>query len=830
MEYTTNNEIKELQIIRERIHRLGIQQQREAIRKASPYSDRITAHIRTYDELRFYCSLNLQECAVTRPALVKTVDPSLWISSEGCTNLDLMQKGNAPYSFDAPEGKIELHHIGQAYTAPFAELTVEEHQSNGHLLHFSYEQSWRNNESLERSFYTERTIYWKNRVNQETVIADFKFDTPKYDPVRKSQEYCAELRKVCEEIYEQCPPDDLEYLSDLANSYALMQRVGATTMREFLQNSRDAFQTDVSCPACKSGDYVLFGTYQGPGEKVQRYKCKSCGKVFAPLNRSLVSGSAFSYRDWIKFIDCLYNGYTVKQIAHACDISERTAHNNRIKLFYALKLLNDRVALQGNIVLDETYVPVSFKGNHSKDDDFVMPRSSYKRGGENHAKGITDNLACIVCAVDDSGNSVAKVAGTGNVSAAKLKYVLKEHLGDNIFCLYSDKSNAIKSFAESNGYEIKQEKLLRKGAKRTTGIVFNRDTFVINRYLQIINSYHSRLKKFLTRFSGISTKYLSGYLYLFAWKERNKDREPVEAYKELLYILTEPNNYQTVTDILNNGYLPDAIKINETYRKTPFPNLERDLAIYERYANGETMVSIAADYGWTKQYVSQIIQALRQHGYALKTKKDIEHRQIRRSTPQSHLTKSALGNMIRDYQIYSAKIEWTGSAAEFEQAMAAKYGLSQSSIKNVISRMKRILRLKEEVYIYENVSYRSLEDVYRRVYSEYLHMQAENPNTSTNSCVETIAANHGFSPQNIYRIIHIMSTENATEYFKRKRKLSPAEVYNRDRAIFIDYLRWPGERTDFCRHAAEKYNLSYNYVYAILKYCLYADPQRFNMV
>ena len=829
MDYNTNNEIKELQIIRERIHRLGIQQQREDIRKASPYSDNITAHIRTYDELRLYCSLSLQECAVTRPALIKDIDPSLWISSEGCTNLDLMQKGNAPYSFDAPEGKIELHHIGQAYTAPFAELTVEEHQANGHILHFSYEQSWRNNESLERSFYAERSAYWKNRASQETVALDFEFEIPKSTSVRKSQEYCAELRKVCEEIYEQCPAEDLEYLSDLANSYALMQRVGATTMREFLQNSRDAFQTDVQCPVCKAVDHVLFGTYQGPGEKVQRYKCKACGKVFAPLYRSLVSGSAFSYRDWIKFIDCLYNGYTTKQIASACEISERTAHNNRIKLFYALKLLNDKVTLKGNVVLDETYIPVNFKGNHSKDDDFVMPRAAYKRGGENHAKGITDNLACIVCAVDDNGNSVAKVAGTGNVSAAKLKYVLKEHLGDNIFCLYSDKSTAIKSFAESNGYEIKQEKLLRKGAKKASGIVFNQDTFVINRYLQIINSYHSRLKKFLNRFSGISTKYLSGYLYLFAWKERNKDREPVEAYKDLLYILTEPNNYQTADDILNNGHLPDAIKINETYRKTPFPNLERDLKIYERYANGETMVSIAADYGWTKQYVSQIIQALRQHGYAHKTKKDIERSQTRKVTPQGHISKSALDNMIRDYQIYSAKQDWKGSATEFNKAMAEKYGISEARVKNTVSTMKRILRLKEEVYIYENISYRSLEDVYRNIYADYLREQAENPDSSVNAIMESLAAKHGFSPQNIYRIIHIMTTEDTAKYFKEKRKLTPAETYNRDKAIFIDYLRWPGERTDFCRYAAEKYHLSYYYVYVILKYCLYADPQRFNM-
>ena len=37
-----------------------------------------------------------------------------------------------------------------------------------------------------------------------------------------------------------------------------------------------------------------------------------------------------------------------------------------------------------DVVLDETYLPVSYKGNHSKQMDFVMPRAANERGGENH--------------------------------------------------------------------------------------------------------------------------------------------------------------------------------------------------------------------------------------------------------------------------------------------------------------------------------------------------------------------------------------------------------------------------------------------------------------
>lgn len=825
----SSKDITKLRSVKEQIHRLGVQQQREEISRVSPYSVDITSHIHIYKELRLYYSLQLQESYITRPCLVKDIDFDLWISAEKCTNLELMQKGKSPYAFDAPEGRIELHHIGQDYNAPFVELTLEEHNDNSQLLHYSRKESWRSNKALSSAFETERISYWKRRAKRDYTIAELPSAELAEVHYKKQQEYTAELRETCEEIYRQCDAEDLDYLSDLAKSYAMMQRVGASTMSEFISNVREARQTAIQCPSCKASDYILSGAYQAQGEKVQRYKCKACNKVFTLNKQSLVSGSSFSFRDWIKFIDCLYNGYTLEQIARSCDISTRTAHDNRTRLFYALKLLNDKVRLQGNVVIDETYIPVSFKGNHSKQDDFIMPRESYKRGGENHKKGITDNHVCIVCAVDDNGSSIAKVAGTGNTSAVKLKYVLQDHFGEEVFCLYSDKSNAIKRFAEVCNYEIKQEKLLRKGTKKAANVEFNRDTFIINRYLQIINSYHSRLKKFLNRFSGISTKYLSGYLYLFAWKERNKEREPAEAYKELLAVLAEPNNYISVEDILKEGHLPDAVEISNTYRKKPYVPTDRDREIYRRYAAGETMTSIGASYGMTKQAVSLIIDIWRKNGLAYPTEKEKQKQHVRQETPHGHIPIGAFRNMVRDFEIYEAKQHWTGDADTFDQMMMDKYGVSKSKVKNSISIIKRILRLKEEVLISENVTYRSQEEVYRSIYEEYQLVKKENPNRSNASCMESLAEKYGFTIQNIDRIIKIMETEIPEEYFSKKRKLTKTETFNRDKALFIEYLKWPRERKDFCRYAEKKYGLSYSYVYAILKYCLYANPKRYYM-
>lgn len=499
--------IEELKTIKTRIQTLDLKYQKEKLDQISPYSSDITSFIRTSDELKLYVSLQLRESYLTRPALVADIDPELWIESEKATNLELMEKGRAPYAYDAPEGRIELHHIGQDYSAPFAELTQEQHEQRSRLLHSSGEPSWRNQKKLERAFQAERTSYWIKRSQGENTIDEYPVLADSEGTVSPRQDYQSALREICEEIYRQSEAEDLDYLADLAKSYATTRRIGAATIGEFLKNEREVQQQDVRCTACTASDYVHYGTYQSQGERVQRYKCRKCGKLFTATQKTLFSGSSFSFRDWIKFIDCLYHGFTLGQIAKTCDISEHTALENRTKLFYALKLLNDQVALQGNIAIDETYVPVSFKGNHSAEDSFVMPRKPHKRGSEIHEAGIGKDHACIVCAINDTGNSVCKVAGTGNPSAAKLKYVLQPHMGEDIVCLYSDKSRVIKSFATKNGYEIKQEKQLRKGTKIVANVTFTRETRVINRYIQIANSYHSRLKRFLRRFSGISTKY-----------------------------------------------------------------------------------------------------------------------------------------------------------------------------------------------------------------------------------------------------------------------------------------------------------------------------------
>ena len=822
-------DIDELKAIRKKICTLDQNHQQKELKKVSPYSEDITSHIQSCDELKFYISLHLQESYVTRPALVADVDPELWIESEKATNLELMMKGRPPYAFDAPEGKFELHHIGQGYSSPFVELTQEEHNQKSHILHTSDDPSWRNNKKQENAFNAERTAYWIKRSQGECIIAELPENAVPEVSGDSRQDYLEELRKICEEIYKQSEIDDLDYLADLAKSYAMMHRIGALSMGEFLKNERLEQNKDICCTSCSASNYVHFGTYHSQGEYVQRYKCKTCGKVFTATAQTLLSGSSFSFRDWIKFIDCLYNGFNLGQIAKTCGVSEHTVMENRTKLFYALKILNDQVILEGNVAIDEKFEYVSYKGNHSKQEGFLMPRKAHERGGEIHTKGITNEFVSIVCAVDDCGNSVCKVTGTGNASAGKLKYVLQPHMGEEIICIYSDKSSAIRSYAQKCNYNIKQEKLLVKGAKRAENVTISHESFVVNRYIQIVNSYISRLTRFLDRFAGVSTKYLSGYLYLFAWKERNKERDPMDAYKELLLTMATPNNYVSAKEIIESGYLPDAVKINEEYRKKVYIPSSRDSKIRDQYIAGNTMTVIGQECTITPQAVSLIIKKLKKAGYACSAERDIE-KDPTIVKVSSRIKRKVMDNLIRDYQIYDARQQWTGPSDEFYLLMANKYGITPQRVRNIVAQIKQFIRLKDEIFIHEEISYESTEQVYKSIYADYLALMETNPTIRKEECYNKLAQKYGFKPSNIYRILHIMTTETRDEYFKSERRLTPAERHKRNKAIFIDFLRWSGRRSDFCRHASKKYGLSFVQIETLLKYCLYADPKRFGMV
>ena len=805
----------------------SLKQQKKQIAADSPYSEVINKAFSGYNEFRYLLSLGLQEAVVTRRALIRDIDFDLYITDKKQTNRQLMSKGLSPYAEDDTESAIVLHHIGQSEDGPFAELTAAEHAQDGNskLLHRNEEDSWRRQLEKDKAYMAERTNYWKKRARGEVEIVPLRkgqVSNKKESPVE--DDHATDIRRVIEKLFSECSAADLNYISNLAQNHLLVKEIGVTSIEEFVLSLKGDGVTQITCPTCGSTEIALNGRYKTGKDEKQKYKCKKCGKVFSAFYGTLIQGCTFSLFEWLRFIDCLYNGYSVKRTAFLCDVSEQTVFANRLRLFYALNKLDEKVILAGNVAIDETYVVASYKGNRQLQKGFSMPREARKRGHENHIAGLSKNQACVVCAIDEYGASIAKVAGLGAPTAERIENALKKYIDKKqLKSLYSDKSAAIRKFAENCDFPIKQcystsEKSRRKGGEEI-------------RQLQRINAYHSRLKKFLEPFNGISSEILQGYVSLFSWKDRNRDKPIIEAYKELLSVLVAPNQNKTIEELSleRENASPLANIGKPKIRFNGIDSEKKSKKMYALYAKGFSMPQIAKKFHCTKQAVGRRIQRYRILGLAYKTKAEKE-----RETNIVNILSSD-EKKIAKYLVYGkrctdlldAKEKWEGTLEDFYRAMEDKYGFSRQTIKNDIALGKRIVNLRRVFYASEKYKYSNLQEVFESVYARYNELLEEG-NLGKLEIYDVMGEEYGYTSIMVYNIIKSMKT-GIDWGGKVKLKIPMSQTLNRDRAIFIDCLNWTGTKAEFLEYAKNKYNVSSSVIYQTIQLNCIADPNRYEM-
>jgi hypothetical protein len=158
-------------------------------------------------------------------------------------------------------------------------------------------------------------------------------------------------------------------------------------------------------------------------------------------------------------------GLSLRKSASKCGISNATAFYWRHKILGALQNITEiKQKLSGIVEADETFFPLSYKGNHSRD-GFVMPRRAKKRGSENR-RGLSHNQVCVPCAVDRNNGIVAMVSGTGKTSTDKVKAVLNNRITE-ASVLVTDKESSYRRFAIENNIsliQIKAEQRTFKGS------------------------------------------------------------------------------------------------------------------------------------------------------------------------------------------------------------------------------------------------------------------------------------------------------------------------------------------------------------------------------
>lgn len=257
----------------------------------------------------------------------------------------------------------------------------------------------------------------------------------------------------------------------------------------------------VVCPNCGSVQCVKNGTVRGK----QRFLCKDCEKTFGYTSKSVISNTKLSKEKWTEYIRCMIQGLSIRKCAEIIEVSVRTSFYMRHKILDAINSHMDRGNISGIAEMDETFLAESYKGNHKKS-GFEIPRKSRKRGKQIKKRGISNEQICIGTAIDKNGNLIMEMTCKGRVTSKKLEKLYNGYITEGS-TICTDSLSSYKTLSKKLNLKHKQIP-----GRHSDGI-FN---------LSSINSLHSRFKRWMERFNGVSTKFLPNYLAWLKWLEKAK--------------------------------------------------------------------------------------------------------------------------------------------------------------------------------------------------------------------------------------------------------------------------------------------------------------------
>ena len=303
----------------------------------------------------------------------------------------------------------------------------------------------------------------------------------------------SELKEVFAAYKKLSFTDRIVFYTTLSNTV----NVHEDNLQDFLIETRIADGN--TCIYCEGSHVVKNGKRR---DGTQRFLCRDCHKSFLPTSVSITSRTRKRLSVWMAYARCLLDQKTLHESSAECGISVATAFSWRHKILDALHEMTDKVYLDGVVEADETFFNVSYKGNHKR---FSMPRPPHKRGGDVHTSGLSSEKVCVPCAVSDTGISYARPGKLGKVSSDCISRVFDGIISPQA-TLCTDNEKAYRRFSAYSKISLIQ--------METDGRTTYRDG---KKYgIQRINAYHSRLKGFMRRFHGVSTKYLGNYL---AWND-----------------------------------------------------------------------------------------------------------------------------------------------------------------------------------------------------------------------------------------------------------------------------------------------------------------------
>lgn len=145
-------------------------EQKIEVKEKTDWSDEIIDAIGSIEEAEIYMNAELREVEVNgRKCLVREIDWDYVDEKTGMTNRERVANKLVPIDSKTGE-KIELHHIGQSFDAPFAELTANSEHGDGNdkILHDKSVNSWRRDIEKDKLYNNvQKPQHWKARAEME---------------------------------------------------------------------------------------------------------------------------------------------------------------------------------------------------------------------------------------------------------------------------------------------------------------------------------------------------------------------------------------------------------------------------------------------------------------------------------------------------------------------------------------------------------------------------------------------------------------------------------------------------------------------------------------
>lgn len=244
------------------------------------------------------------------------------------------------------------------------------------------------------------------------------------------------------------------------------------------------------CPKCGSTSNYLDGNSSAVHK---RYRCKDCGMSFTLLSNSIFNSAKIPLHKLTKYIELMSFNVPLELMSEVLDISSNTAELWRKKIFNTVNNYQDHLVLSDTIWIDETYI-----------EDYEIEAISKGK----HLRGLSRSKMCIVVAIDNHKNMVAKIAGHGKPSSKRILVALKPHIKEGSHIIHDGDHSHYKLIQELNC----SEELYKANTK---------DELYIEK-MSLINNMCSWLKRYLRRFLGMDINNLQSYLNWFIYLQRVK--------------------------------------------------------------------------------------------------------------------------------------------------------------------------------------------------------------------------------------------------------------------------------------------------------------------